>query len=93
MKVYSVIRREDNEPLKIKTYSTKKRAIMGFYAMLGEIIFDSLTYDKNDAIDYIKSVEYAKIIDGYPYYYTNTDELYIEETEIDEEFDNNDEEG
>ena len=87
MKIYSVIRKVDNEPFKIKHYSTKRRAIMGFYAELGEIIFVNASFSQDDAIDYIKDIIYINVIDGVPYYYSSNDELSIEEIDVDEEFD------
>ena len=86
MKTYLLVYRPEKEPLVIHAYTTKEAAITAFYASLGQTFITTYQIDKDDAIDYMKSIKYVNLEDNIPYYYSDEEELYIEEIDIEEAY-------
>lgn len=85
MKIYLLVYKADNFPVDIQAFSNLGAAVQGFYAKLGEMVYEMAQNEKDDVIAYIKEMKWPTVADdNLPYYYTYEDELYIEEVEVDE---------
>lgn len=85
MKVWAVVAEMKDFPTEIKIFSSFKKAKNYFYCYIGSIVAD---YIMNEDIDgahqYIEKIRNGSE-SNLPYFYSESEELYIEECEVDSE--------